>query len=374
MKHTNQTLLTLRRSGFVVMTGVLLLAGCTEELAPVPPKPVKSIVLTEPEALSESTFPGRVLAGQEANLSFRVSGPLVELPVKVGDNVSVGAVIARIDPNDFEVLLRNAKGAQLAAQAAFKRANADYKRLIKTQAEDAGATSQRAVDRALAARDAARATVSSADATVQTAADRINYTALQAPFDGEVVETYVENFETVIAKQVIARMMDTSQIEMILSVPENLIGYTAYVTNVVVSFDALPGVEVAGHIKEVGHEASQATHTYPVTISMEQPADGKILPGMAGQARVSAKLPETADNGIHVPAAALFTGVDSTKSYVWVIVGDTIAKREVQTDTLTANGMLVNSGLSAGERIVSAGVNFLTDGQKIRLLKSEETK
>lgn len=111
-----------------------------------------------------------------------------------------------------------------------------------------------------------------------------------------------------------------------------------------------------------------------MTISMEQPADDKILPGMAGQAKVSVKLPETVDSGIHVPAAALFTGVDSTKSYVWVIVGDTVAKREVQTGTLTTNGILVNSGVSAGERIVSAGVNFLTDGQKIRLLNSEKAK
>ena len=269
MNKIHQSTVTIRRICFVaiplLMTAALL-TGCSEEQnVPVAPKPVKSIVLTDPGELSMATFPGRAKAGREANLSFRVSGPLVKLPVKVGDSVSMGTLIASIDPNDFEVRLRNVESTRKAAQAAFQRASADYKRLINTQKDDPGATSQRAVDLALAARDEARATVSSADATVQTATDHLSYSSLKAPFAGEVVETYVENFETVVAKQLIARLLDTSQIEMIVSVPENLIGYADSVTSVVVTFDSLVNVKVTGYIKEVGHEATQATRTYPVT-------------------------------------------------------------------------------------------------------------
>ncbi|MGI9249395.1 MAG: biotin/lipoyl-binding protein, partial [Woeseiaceae bacterium] len=139
----------------VLVMSLLVIAGCAEEAAPPPPKPVKALQISDPDALAEGSFPGRAAAAQEANMSFRVSGPLVDLPVSVGDEVTAGTVVARIDPNDFQVMLNNAESLLAAAQATFRRADADYNRLRSAQQEDAGATSQRAVDLALAARDAA---------------------------------------------------------------------------------------------------------------------------------------------------------------------------------------------------------------------------
>jgi RND family efflux transporter MFP subunit len=301
-------------------------------------------------------------------MSFRVSGPLIELPVKIGDEVEAGTVVARIDPNDFQVTLNNVQSLLRAAEAAARRAETDYQRLYNTQQEDPGATSQRAVDLALAARDETRAVVSSARATVQTATNRLGYTSLIAPFDGEVVETYVENFETVVAHRPILRLVDISGIEMTLAIPENLIGYADFVTNITVAFDALPGVEVPATIFEIGSEASQATRTYPVTIAMEQPDGGEILPGMAGQARIQGQLPETVETGVHVPPTALFAGTDTEHSYVWVIENDVVTRREVQTGALTTTGVLVTGGLNPGELIVAAGVSVLAEGQSVRVI------
>lgn len=363
-----------RLAGAFLLVSLLLLTACEKAPPPIPPKPVKALQIGTPGGLSEGSFPGLATAIQDANLSFRVSGPLIELPVKVGDTVKKGFVVARIDPNDFQVVLKNAQSLQAAAKAAARRAEADYQRLIKAQQEDAGATSQRAVDRALAARDETRAAEASAAATVQTANDRLGYTSLIAPFDGEVVETYVENFETVAVLKPIVRIIDTSGIEMTLSIPENLIGYADYVTNISVTFEALPGVEVPATISEIGSEATQATRTYPLTIVMEQPAGGRILPGMAGQARVQAQLPETATSGVHVPPTALFAGTDTEKSYVWVIENDSISRREVQTGDLTTTGILITGGLKAGELIVAAGVGALADGQKVKIIDVGETQ
>ncbi len=353
---------------------LLVLAGCTEEAPPAPPKPVKALRISDPGGLSEGSFPGLAAAGQEANMSFRVSGPLVELPVSVGDAIEAGAIVARIDPNDFEVVLQNAESALAAAQANARRAEADYDRLKSAQDEDPGATSQRAVDLALSTRDAARAGVSSAEATVQTARDRLGYTSLAAPFDGEVVETYVENFETVIVRQPILRLVNNSGIKMTLSIPENLIGYADFVTNITVTFDALPGVEVPATITEIGGEASRATRTYPLTIVMEQPDGAEILPGMAGLARIQGQLPETVETGLHVPPTALFAGTDTERSYVWVIENDGVTRREVQTGTLTTNGVLITSGLEPGELIVAAGVSALVDGQNVRIIDVGESQ
>lgn len=357
-----------------LLTPLLLIAACEEAPPPAPPKPVKALKISAPGGLSEGSFPGLAAAAREANLSFRVSGPLVELPVKIGDTVKTGGVVARIDPNDFQVALNNAKSVLAAAEAAARRAEADYQRVLNVQQEDPGAISQRAVDLALALRDETRAAASSAAATVQTASDRLSYTSLVAPFDGDIVETYTENFETVVAKQPIARLVDNSAIEMTLSIPENLIGYADFVTDISVTFDALPGVEVPATISEIGSEATQATRTYPLTIVMGQPADGKILPGMAGQARIQAKLPDTAAAGVHVPPTALFTGTDTERSYVWVIENDTVNRREVKTGELTSTGILVTEGLNPGELIVAAGVGVLVDGQSVRVIDVGESQ
>jgi RND family efflux transporter MFP subunit len=350
----NTTLIKVVRPGnllrTLLLTSLLTIAACEEAPPPAPPKPVKALQISAPGGLAEGSFPGLAAAEREANLS------------------------SRIDPNDFQVALDNAKSVLGAAQAAARRAEADYGRLLNVQQEDPGATSQRAVDLALALRDESRAAVSSASATVQTATDRLGYTSLLAPFNGDVVETYVENFETVVAQRPILRLVDKSVIEMTLSIPENLIGYADFVTSISVTFDALPGVKVDATISEIGREASQATRTYPLTIVMRPPADAGILPGMAGQAAIQAQLPEAVSEGVHVPPTALFAGTDTERSYVWIIENDVVTRREVQTGELTSTGILVTAGLNPGELIVATGVSALAEGQGVRVIDVGEAQ
>jgi RND family efflux transporter MFP subunit len=205
----------------------------------------------------------------------------------------------------------------------------------------------------------------------------LGYTDLLAPFAGEVVETYVENFETVVPMQPIARLLDPSSIELIVSVPENLIGYSDYVTSITVSFTALPGVSLPATIKEIGREATQATRTYPVTLVMAQPERGEILPGMAGEATIEARLPEgTGRTGITIPATATFAGSDIEVTNVWVIdpATNSLSRRAVETGRLSSSGMLITSGLEAGEWIVVAGTHSLSDGQEVKIIESGDAQ
>ena len=353
--------------------GMVFLAGCTKEPPPKPPTLVKAMQVVGADDLSKTVFPGRASAGQEANLSFRVAGPLVEFPVSVGDTVAEGDLIAQIDPNDYQVRVNTAQAQLQSIQAAYIAAENDYQRVMSTFREDPGATSQRAVDASRAVRDQAQAQVSSLRSMVQTATDRLGYTQLLAPFDGEVVETYVENFETVIALQPIARLVNSSSIEMTISVPESLIGYADYVTRISVSFSALPGVSMPATIKEIGREATQATRTYPVTLTFNQPDNGEILPGMAGEASIEARLPEgTGRTGISIPATATFAGSDIKVTKVWVIdpTTNTLSRRAVETGRVSSSGLLITDGLKAGEWIVVAGTSSLSDGQEVKIVDS----
>ncbi len=371
---------TFRQTSWLTVPAILLLSTLTACGETEPERevirPVRAIEVADVVGLQNRGFPGRAQATQEIDLAFRVQGPLITRPVNVGDEVKQGDVVARVDPRDFEVNLRNVQAQLAEAEAAAERAASDYRRVLNIFREDPGATSQAAVDRAREERNRTAANVDSITASVATAKDQLDDTSLRAPFDGRVVATYVENFQNVRAKQPVVRILDTSSIEMIVNLPENMITMAPLVQSVLIQFDAFPGREFKGTSKESGTEASQATRTFPITLIMEQPEDVSVLPGMAGRARADeVDLPEERrQKGVGVPVGAVFTPDTETRSHVWVIKpteGDlgVLERRPVETGDLTQLGILITEGLSAGEWVVTAGVHSIREGQTVRILQ-----
>ncbi len=362
--------------GAFALLSPLLIGGCAqEEPEKTIIRPVRAVKVEDYAGLKGRGFPGRAQATQEIDLAFRVSGPLITRPVNVGDEVKEGDVVARIDPRDFEVNLRNVQAQLAEAKAAFERARGDFRRQKNIFEKDPGATSEAAVDRAREERDRAAANVESLTASVRTAQDQLDDTSLKSPFDGTVVTTFVENFQNVRQKEPIVRILDTSHIEMVVNVPEDMIVLAPRVETVSMTFDAFPNRQFEGTIIEIGREASQTTRTFPVTLIMEQPEDIKILPGMAGTARATKiNLPdERQATGVVVPTGAIFTPNTETRSHVWIIEpteGDlgVLERRPVSTGDLTRQGVMVTDGLSAGEWIVTAGVQSVHEGQTVRIL------
>jgi len=342
---------------------MLLLMGCGEEAAPEKTvvRPVKAMKVSDVEGFRQRQFPGRAKGTQEVDLAFRVSGPLITRDVDVGSVVKTGDVVARIDPRDFQNNLRNVQGQLDQVNATVKRAQADYDRLVRIFEQDPGATSERAIDRAREQRDSARASIKSLKASVAAAKDQLSYTYLKAPFEGTVVSTYVENFQNVRAKQSILRLVDASRIEMVINVPESMISLVPMVENIIVVFDPFPDRQISAQIMEIGTEASAATRTYPVTLIMAGKASGKPLgKDMAAKA------------GVEVPLAATFSPAEIEKTYVWVIdeAAQTVHRREVETGELTDRGIKILDGLKPGEWIAKAGVHYLQEGQKIKILEN----
>lgn len=364
-------------AGIAALAAVVL-SGCGKE----EPKeqefarPVKAIKVYDEAVFETGSLPGRAKATQELELSFRVDGPLVARPVKVGDEVKRGDLIAQIDERDYQVRLRSAEGQLQRALANEERARADFERNLSIQKQDSGAISQAAIDRTKENLDLAKADIAAFEAEVDAAKDALNYTTLRAPFDGTIVITYVENFEDVRAKQPIVRMVDASQIEMTVNMPESRISYVPFVEKVRVEFDAFPGRPLEGKVKEIGTEASQTTRTYPITLIMAQPEDFKILPGMAGRARpVDFSLPKNVhETGVEIPVGAVFSDDQTGKSYAWVIDegSNQVSRRELTTGMLTNTGILVLEGLTPGEWIATAGVNTLREGQKVKIMNEQE--
>jgi len=359
-----------------VLTGAAMMLTACERGEPVteePVRPVRAIKVGEAGPLAGRSFPGRARAHKEADLSFRVSGPLIVLPNDiVGREYKRGEVISRIDPRDYEVNVADIEAQLARARASAKRAASEYKRELNIFKKDPGATSQTALDRRIAQRDKTAADVKSLSASLDAAQDQLEYTYLKAPFDGKVVQQYVQNFESVRAKQAIARLLDTSRIEMVVNIPENMISNAPYVTNIRVQFDAFKERVIPAVIKEIGAEASKTTRTYPVTLLMDQPEDIKILPGMAGRSTADQEAAEDRKlQGITVPISAIFSPEDNGSSYAWVFdeQATTVSRREVTTGELTDYGVQVREGLKPGQWVVTAGVSYLKEGQTVKLLE-----
>ena len=336
--------------GLVLST--LFCAGCGgDEEKPAIVRPVRAVQVQTASAFDERWFPGRAKATQEVNLGFEVPGQLIDLPVNLGDEVAEGQVLARLDPRDYENALAAAKALRDDAKAQFERMEI----AIKTNA-----VSRQDYDTARAAYDAAEARFKIREKAVED-------TVIRAKFTGTIAATYVENFQNVLAKRPILRLLDTSKVEMWVNIPESLISFAPHLKDIRVRFDVFPDREIPARLKEVGTEASMTTRTYPVNLVMDQPEDIKILPGMAGKANGQIDLPET-PQAFEVPLSSLATS-DNQESSVWVIEESTgtVRRRAVEVEQTTARGVLVK-GLRAGEWVATAGASSLEDGQKVRIL------
>ena len=335
----------------------LVLISCGEKEQPKDYiRPVKAMKIGDVSGFSARSFPGQAKATEEINLSFDVTGKLIERPVNIGDSVEKGQVIARLDPRDFQAKLK-------AARAELKKNQQNYSRAKDLIKKDFISKTNY---------DLLEAKVDIAEANVALASKALSDSVIKAPFAGRIANLYVENYQAVMPKQEIARLLDTSKIEMIISIPESLISNVPYVKNISVRFDANPNIEVQATIKEVSNEASATTRTYPVTLIMEQPLNFEIQPGMAGIAKGESHLPvvKTTTQAFEVPLSAIFSPDHTGETYVWIIDenSQTVIRQQVSTEALNANGIKVTTGLKVGDWIATAGVHYLQEGQQVRIL------
>ncbi len=362
----------------LLITTLVAMLGCGEKevITKDEIRPIKSLKIGEMEPFGGRWYPGKATATQEANLSFRVPGTVQRLPVDLGVQVNKGDLLARLDPQDYQVALNSAQARLREAEAGLELATSEYERVARVYDKDPGAVSKSLVDVRKAQLDSAKAQIVAAQAAVESATDNLSYTYLKSPYAGVVVEKFVEQFEDVQAKQSVIRILDTSSIEFTVNIPETLMEHVDKVkqTGAYVVFDAYPDVEVPAKVKEVGKEPSKTTRTYPVTLIMEQPEKFKILAGMAGKAKGDKKATaviaaEEGLVGIEIPITATFSD-EARQSFVWVVDENSkqVSKRAIKVINLTENGAMV-TGLQPGEMIATAGASMLVDGQQVRILE-----
>jgi RND family efflux transporter MFP subunit len=343
--------------------GIALLGGCHKQVqSEESVRPVRIARVAAPAAAATAEYSGEVRARRETALGFQVGGRVQQRLVEVGQLVKAGTPLLRLDPSDA-ALNANASRSQLdSARSQFKQAELDFQRYEALAAK--AYVSRYEYERAKLSRDTAAESYRTAEANWRLAANQSGYTVLRAPVAGVVTAIEVEAGQVVPEGRVAVRIAQDGERELVVSVPEGRVDELRRAHSLEVELWAGEGKRYAGRVRELAPDIDPVTRTYDARISILQ-ADAAVRLGMTG--KVLMQMPQEAALR-KLPLTAIYDA--DGKTSVWVLdPADSRARlRHVQLATAQRDGVLVRSGLRDGDMVITAGVNLLHDGQKVRPL------
>lgn len=339
------------------------LTGCKEEKAAISDvRPVRAIQIAAGALRETQSLTGQVAARNTVNASFRIGGKLMERAVFVGDAVRGGQVLARLDPKPLADALAAADADVATAQALLDQVEKTETRAATLS--KVGAMSQSDHDEAVRQLRSARAQLAAALARRHTAKEQLGYATLVADGDGVVAETGAEPSETVAAGQMVVRLAQHLNKDALFDVPEAAIRRgLAPGQEIGVRLAADPSVEARALMREISPQADAATRTFPAKATLVDPPAAMLL-----GATVVGSFSFPSDAAFRVPASALT--MDGGAPAVWLVdpAAMTVAARRIDVARYETDWVVVAAGLAPGDLVVTAGVQALHRGQKVRLL------
>ncbi len=352
--------------GAIAATALAVLLGAcskapekTEDI-----RPVRTIVLTANSVAIDAEFPGEVRPRVESRLAFRVPGKITARKVDPGTLVKRGQVLMQLDPQDLRLSQAQAMAGLRAAETARDLSKSELKRYQELRVKNF--VSQAVLDQKLSAWKAAQANVDAAQAGYSGQSNQAGYATLVADIDGVVTAVDADVGQVVTPGAPVVRVAKTSEKEIVIGLPEDKVETLRKVQDVTVRLWANPNVVIPGKIREVSPVADAATRTYAVKVSIpDSAADVKL--GMTALVQFSSS---TATPMIRVPLTALFHEKATTS--VWVLENGAVTLVPVQVGGTAGNEVVLIGGVKAGQTVVTAGVNLLKQGQKVKVIPDQK--
>lgn len=341
-----------------------VLGGCSKP----PPKvedirSVRVLQLSGKNIEVSAEFSGEVRPRVESRLGFRVGGKVIARKVDVGSVVKQGQVLMQLDAQDLKLAQAQANAGLRAVESTRDLALAELKRYQDLREKNF--VSQAVLDTKQSVYKAAQASVDSANAALRGQTNQTGYTSLVSDVDGVVTAVDGEVGQVVAAGTPVVRVARSGEKEIVIGLPEDQVDALRKSGDVQVRLWAYPAELIPGKIREVSPVADPLTRTYAVRVSIpDEKVDVKL--GMTALVRFSSKTPNAM---IHVPLTALFHERSTTS--VWVVENGAVKLVPVQVGGTSGNEVLLASGVTAGQTIVTAGVNLLKAGQKVRILGAD---
>ncbi|MGB5820775.1 MAG: efflux RND transporter periplasmic adaptor subunit [Saonia sp.] len=313
------------------------------------------------------TFSGTAQTDKIINLSFRSDGILVEFDVKLGQKVKKGQLLAKLDNVQARLNYENSVSSKNSAESEMNTAKLNLNRIRSLY--EKGSTSLSDFEAAKNAFRTAQQSYESAVRSVAIQQEQIRYGYLYAPENGVIASVNAEIDENVGPGENIAVLNAGVDMEISLGIPESVINNVKQDMLVSVSFSSLLDKTCKGRVSEVSPSVDSNTATYPIRVIIIDPTED-IKSGMAANVTFDFGNGDDTRNVLIVPAKSV--GEDSEGNFVYVLESDDgkmgVAKRQsVTVGGLTSEGFEIKDGLTAGQKIATAGLQTLLNGQRVRL-------
>ena len=404
----------------LILSTLFLAGGCSREEPARPDvvRPVKTMVVAAGEEARTRLFSGRVESSRNADLTFSVSGVLLNFPVTEGQKVAKGEVIAQLRDEEFRARLQTLQGQLDQARAALRSLQAGERpeerlrretqvraaearlanarlesernaRMLQTQAIsrqefDRGETEYRVAQEDYKAAlqllemgtigreediEAREAEVRALEGRVVEANIQVNDTTLRAPYDGVIARRFVEVKQNIRANEPIVRFQDANEVDIAVDVPESVMISDIRTADIVEMFAELsgaPGIRIPVRVREIAQVADPTTQTFNVRVAMKSIPGMTALPGMTATVTVLYRRANILGSRVLVPISAV-ANLSSGEQVSWVLGSDqTVTRRPVKTGEVSGGQIEILGGLQPGDRIAVAGMNFLREGMKVR--------
>lgn len=338
-------------------------------------------------------LPASIEAFQQSTLYSRVSGYLSSIDVDIGDRVSDGQMLAKIDVPELEDEYRELEARLAVNQAKRRGAEAElesaraesslqevtFRRIESVREQEPDVMPHQTVDEARAKHESARAAVTVAESRidqidkdqkhVEASMNRlrtlIDFAEVRAPFGGVVTERFVDPGlllqagTSSRAVQRIVTVADMDRVRVFLDVPESEVPFVQVGDPVTMTVDAMPGKQFKGKVTRFARVLDPATRTMKTEIVMPNP-DWTLRPGMYGRATLFL---DARSGAVSIPAEAL--RVDGAGTFVYSVVDGRLKRINVEADIADGTVVEITSGLSGNELIVVAAKGPITDGSPV---------
>lgn len=343
----------------VLLAIVMLSASCAKKNGNELSKIERPVRVEQVNGLGqlERVYTGIVEAKEYSNLAFKVSGPLINMNVTAGEKVKKGSVIAVVDPLDYQLKNDANKAAYITAKSQMER----NEKLLQMQA-----ISKQEYE-------IAQANYVQAKSAYEASQNTLKDTKLVAPFDGFVEMKFVENYQKIQVGEPIIKLVNPSMLEVGFVMPETSVEWTRIPLTIKVEFDTYKGTWFEAKVKDFV-DASPDGSGIPVKLEITDPRFSRdkydIYPGFSCKVQLQVK--NNLEDSFVVPLSAVFKNQKSNQTCVWIYSAQTgqVTQRVVKIDQLIgSDGVMLTDGVTDSDVIVVAGVNYLTEGQKVKVLK-----
>ncbi|WOH36141.1 efflux RND transporter periplasmic adaptor subunit [Thalassotalea fonticola] len=346
-----------------------LIVGCdnssTEINIPLAPiKAIQHTTISEEWIEQERNLSGYLRPIKISNLSFNVSGKILDISVHVGDKVTEGQVLATLDPIEFEYRLNQVKAELASARSEFNAQKEHYQR--QKLVFEKKIINKSAFETALSKFEQAQSAVTLSESSVALALRDLNNTVLRAPFNGVVTQRHVEKYEEVTSRESVVEIQGQEQLEVAFLVPSNLIGEISQGDNIAIRIPTVGKQKYLAHITKIGMK-SDLRGAYPVSAKINKPAPG-LHSGMAADVMLTLSHRSA---GIVLPESAVIIAPNGNKQvFIYDAKQQKVYARTVSTQFKNSNTVAITQGLNPGDIVCTAGSEFLREGQTVTLYQA----